>query len=225
LATDTGCVLRYAGPVAKKMPPECPLVVGRGLPDNRKLGELIRRARGDAKVADLAQRVGVTPTYVRMLERGERAPSRRVATSLFAALGYDVTEKAERPDLILRRGDETVVLELKSGPERAAALHELLQDTANKVDMIMASPPLQPFAVRPNAPRLRYRPDVVAAPARQEVGRDVVFARLVRTLASMDEATLGLVLDFVEQRQPERAVGAVGHALEPPEFTVSRRPE
>src|SRR5256885_1329318 len=85
-------------------------LVGQGLPGTEELGRLARLTRTELghRVAEVADRIGVTDSYVRAVERGDRAPSPKVTADLFKSLGFTVFVEIdsaghERADLVLER--------------------------------------------------------------------------------------------------------------------------
>jgi transcriptional regulator with XRE-family HTH domain len=62
------------------------------------LGEQLRderRARGD-RIADVAERAGVSPQYLSELERGRKDPSSEILSAVSGALGLSVLDLTRR---------------------------------------------------------------------------------------------------------------------------------
>src|SRR4051812_26625734 len=82
------------------------LVIGQGCSDTPKFGRLIRERRLNRKLSaqDLGPALGVSPGYVRAVERGDRAPAPDVAVGLLKQLGMYVAGEPlkddDRPDLV-----------------------------------------------------------------------------------------------------------------------------
>jgi len=94
-------------------------VVGQGLDDTERLGRLARQTRLKLGISasELSERIGVSSSYIRAIERGDRAPAPVVAEELFNELEFQVSrpsgDRKVHGDLILRRGSETYSVEFK----------------------------------------------------------------------------------------------------------------
>jgi transcriptional regulator with XRE-family HTH domain len=95
-----------AGESAQGQPSRVPaptqsLVIGHGQAGNPVLGRIIRDRRKvlERRAEDLAGRIGVTASYIRSIERGERAPAPSVAMQLLRELDLAPTSAHTDGDL------------------------------------------------------------------------------------------------------------------------------
>lgn len=91
------------------------LVIGQGQDaDNGVLGDAVRKRRRELgrRTEDVAQTLGVTASYIRSIERGERAPAPDKAEQLLLELGLR-PERTERGGLRFRDNAKSWVLSFK----------------------------------------------------------------------------------------------------------------
>lgn len=179
------------------------LVLSRGASDTEEFGRFLRQARQHAglRVNQVASTVGVTPTYVRMLERGERVPSVDTAQDLLSELGATVDRDpvpvhGSKPDLVLMHPglDRVYALELKRRgrtelPEEVSALRhvrEQLEETLAQLHQPLAGRDagkawMSGYNAAAPASRERNRED---SSARSADRAEADFGRVVRRLAS-----------------------------------------
>ncbi|HOO52384.1 MAG TPA: helix-turn-helix transcriptional regulator [Alphaproteobacteria bacterium] len=83
--------------------------------DVKWIGKRIKAARKASNFTQelLAEKAGLSPTYIGQIERGERVPTLQSLLQLIDALGVDITDII-RKESITRKCDET----LKSGMSR-----------------------------------------------------------------------------------------------------------
>jgi transcriptional regulator with XRE-family HTH domain len=90
-----------------------------------KLGEVLRRVRLDQRrtLADVADAARVSMPYLSELERGRKEASSEILAALCDALGLDLSDllAAVRRELMIERGQESVVIRLGSAPDPTAA--------------------------------------------------------------------------------------------------------
>lgn len=105
------------------------LVVGQGQDaDNGVLGGILRRRRThlNRRTEDVAQAVGVTASYIRSIERGERAPAPDKAEQLLLELGLR-PRRGQRGDLGFKADGNAWVLTFKHwAPDRATGTGSFL---------------------------------------------------------------------------------------------------
>jgi transcriptional regulator with XRE-family HTH domain len=96
-------------------------VIGVDQDDNPRFGQWVRRLRlaRTMSTKDLAEQTGISVSFLRMIERGERAPAPQTARDLLEALGAAVEIQPPgdglRPDMAVDVPDmgETYLLEFK----------------------------------------------------------------------------------------------------------------
>jgi transcriptional regulator with XRE-family HTH domain len=69
------------------------LIVGPNEPDNEKFGQLLQKFRTDNQLSrsEAASSIGVTSEYLRLIERGKRAPALGMATKILNFYGVSHT--------------------------------------------------------------------------------------------------------------------------------------
>jgi transcriptional regulator with XRE-family HTH domain len=202
------------------------LVVGQNLPDTEKLGALARAARLDVGLSaqELAEKVDVSASYVRAIERGDRAPAPAVARALFAELGFGVEDAGDGADLVLSLGDREWQVDFKhwantegAGTTRTGVGELFLQlrrylaetDALSTGDRASATPTDDRTDARHTAtPTTAGSPAFTAllsglvtrsTEADPTVGADAHIGRIVRHVARLDHEALELVADLIVQ--------------------------
>lgn len=110
-----------------------------GMKDFKWIGKRIKAARKASNLTQeyLAEKAGLSPTYIGQIERGERVPTLQSLIQLIEALGVDITDII-RKEAIVRIGDET----LKSGMSRVVfdeKKKEFLREVAELVESHFAT--------------------------------------------------------------------------------------
>lgn len=190
-------------------PPNDRLVIGQGLADTPRLGGLLRQTRRQLGLSaqEVAEKLKVTGSYIRAIERGDRAPAPELAEDLFETLGFTVHPQDEHAgdpaDLVVKRGDRQWFVEFKHLARPAAdtaALARLAQLLHAETDGSTAQDGSHPSG-RPRALANAVTTGIGAVTAAwpgRAAGLDAAIGRVVRQLPVLDVQTLNAVARLLE---------------------------
>ena len=193
-----------------RTPATVELIVGQGLRGTGEFGRLIRLRRTQLKrrAEDIGQQIGVTASYVRSIERGERAPAPAVAADLLRALDLatshptPVGPEGTGTDLEFTYDDKRVVVEFKhwgapvSGGIARAAAGATLWHLASEVIRALSQEREQPPGRGNDAAAKRH-----SAGAEAPDTRAAIVGAIVERLSSLESDDLAAVATFIDTLQ------------------------
>jgi transcriptional regulator with XRE-family HTH domain len=185
------------------------LVVGSGEGGSKEFGRMLREARlaSGRSAQEIADGVGVSASFVRAVERGERAPSAESGRKLLEVVGIPAEEgdKGSPFDLVVRASP--------AGPKVFVSFKAARQGDNSKWSLARLTDP----EATPSGSRMHntlsswFSPRLSPAPAgtfgifmpTPGDGTNTEFGRLVRRLAAADRQTLIAVQRFMDTRDRE----------------------
>lgn len=179
-------------------------MIGHGLPDNADFGRLLRaRRRALRRSAQVvAEQIDVTPSYVRSIERGDRAPAPDVAAALLGALDVDPSAGHDRPDLAFAVDGQEIVVEFKHRESAvAAALSTQVREYTEAMRAVQDRR-RDAAAERVISQWLMLLTERVAAPtitAADPQSRAELLGHIVQRLAPLDQDRLRSVLEHLDR--------------------------
>lgn len=183
-------------------------LVGADRPDTEQLGALLRRLRRRAglSVQELAAEIGLSVSFIRMVERGERCPAPATAAEWFGAVGTPARveptlENGMRPDLEVTDPQEGRMYLLEFKSRVRAQRSDLEQQLRRYLDPVVGT---GGFLVAAQG-HLEQRVDLAWAPTLvSDDARLAKLGRAVTALSAAPELVLDRVLDLLDPPAGDR---------------------